>query len=96
MPNRTRRRRSSQVLTTPEPVDVDMWRLCVSGRVAELLEFAYVDLTGRSEERALLRCRSRSYSEYAKQEIRVGDLLNGADGGGYAQWVQFRSVTGYR
>lgn len=68
----------------------------MSGRVAELLEIAYGDLTGRSEERILLDCTSRWYSEYTKQEIRVSDLFNGADVGGYARWVQFHSVTGYR
>jgi DMSO/TMAO reductase YedYZ molybdopterin-dependent catalytic subunit len=48
------------------------------------------------EMRALLDCTSGWYSEHDWQGVRVGDLLDAADAEPDADWVQFRSVTGYR
>ncbi|WP_436932243.1 molybdopterin-dependent oxidoreductase [Halosimplex halobium] len=59
---------------------------------------AGVDAAGvdPAERRALLDCTSGWYSEHDWRGVRVGDLLDAADPGDGAAWVQFRSVTGYR
>jgi DMSO/TMAO reductase YedYZ molybdopterin-dependent catalytic subunit len=87
---------TSWVLDDPDPVDLDEWRLSVTGLVETERTFAYEALDTSSERRALLDCTSGWYVERDWQGVRVGDLLDAAGTGAGARWVVFHSVTGYR
>jgi hypothetical protein len=87
---------TSWVADDPDPVDEGDWTLSVDGRVDERLELAYDDVTPDSQRRATLDCTSGWYSVHDWRGVRVGDLLEEADVDDDAEWVQFRSVTGYR
>lgn len=91
---------TSWMADDPDPVDPDDWTLTVSGRVGNPATFGVDDLVTdperATERRALLDCTSGWYSEHDWQGVAVGDLLDTADPDDAAEWVQFRSVTGYR
>ncbi|ELZ22756.1 oxidoreductase molybdopterin binding protein [Halosimplex carlsbadense 2-9-1] len=100
---------TSWVADDPDPVDRETWSLTVDGRVSESLALSYDaviaggdagggpdSVVAPAERRALLDCTSGWYSEHDWRGVRVGDLLDAADPGEGAAWVQFRSVTGYR
>jgi DMSO/TMAO reductase YedYZ molybdopterin-dependent catalytic subunit len=99
---------TSWVADDPDPVDTDAWTLAVTGRVETDLELAHDEVTPggggderetvdtAGETRAILDCTSGWYSEHDWQGVRVGELLDAASASERAEWVQFRSVTGYR
>ncbi|WP_226022739.1 molybdopterin-dependent oxidoreductase [Halomicrobium salinisoli] len=96
---------TSWVADDPDPIDGDAWVLRVRGRVADPGTFGVEDLgmnddsdddSATGTERAVLDCTSGWYSEHDWRGLRVGDLLDRAGPDDAAQWVQFRSVTGYR
>ena len=95
---------TSWVADDPDPVDRGSWSLTVDGRVGDSLDLSYGAVTAaeaesgpaRAERRSLLDCTSGWYSEHDWRGVRVGDLLDAAEPGEQAAWVQFRSVTGYR
>ncbi len=94
---------TSWVADDPDPVDAAEWRLDVRGEVATERSFAHAELTpgdagvgDRTDQRAVLDCTSGWYAERDWEGVRVGDLLETARPADDAQWVSFRSVTGYR
>jgi hypothetical protein len=86
---------TSWVADDPGPVDQNEWSLSVDGAVADPLDFDYEELGG-DERRAVLDCTSGWYSEHDWQGVSVASLLDATDPDDEAQWVSFRSVTGYR
>jgi DMSO/TMAO reductase YedYZ molybdopterin-dependent catalytic subunit len=87
---------TSWVADDPDPVDLDRWSLTVGGRTDRTLDLGRAALDPGSELRATLDCTSGWYSVHDWQGLRVGDLLDAAGADPGANWVQFRSVTGYR
>ncbi len=96
---------TSWVADDPDPIDGDEWELRVRGRVGEPATVGVGDLgmshdvadgAAPATERTVLDCTSGWYSEHGWRGLRVGDLLDSVEPDGAAQWVQFRSVTGYR
>jgi len=87
---------TSWVADDPEPIDADEWELTVDGRVASDASYALSELPDGTSESAVLDCTSGWYSAHDWQGVGVGALLDAADPGDDARWVQFRSVTGYR
>jgi uncharacterized membrane protein YozB (DUF420 family) len=87
---------TSWMLDDPDPIDVNDWRLHVTGLVDEPLSLAYDDLFTTGEQHTVLDCTSGWYTERDWQGMRVSDLLEitGVDEDG--RWVVFHSVTGYR
>ncbi|MFW5964116.1 MAG: molybdopterin-dependent oxidoreductase [Natronomonas sp.] len=86
---------TSWVADRPDPVDSEAWSLTVDGAVDASLEFDYDDIGG-AERRALLDCTSGWYSDHDWQGVAVGELLDVSGPEDDAEWVSFRSVTGYR
>ncbi|MFB6353780.1 MAG: molybdopterin-dependent oxidoreductase [Halobacteriales archaeon] len=87
---------TSWVADDPAPVDLDRWRLEVSGAVAEPLSLSATDLGAADAEHAVLDCTSGWYADREWAGVRVGRLLDRAGIGDEARFVRFRSVTGYR
>lgn len=87
---------TSWVADDPEPIDTESWRLSIHGNVEQELVLDTTDLTPEHEQRAPLDCTSGWYSVHDWQGLRVGDLLSVAGPTDNAQWISFRSVTGYR
>ncbi|MFB6183870.1 MAG: molybdopterin-dependent oxidoreductase [Haloarculaceae archaeon] len=87
---------TSWVLDDPDPVDLDDWRLHVTGAVERSRTFAYDDLSPDAERSALLDCTSGWYAERTWRGVAVGDLLDAVEPTADARWVVFHSVTGYR
>jgi uncharacterized membrane protein YozB (DUF420 family) len=87
---------TSWMLDDPDPIDVNDWRLYVTGLVDEPLSLAYDDLFTTGEQHTILDCTSGWYTERDWQGVYVSDLLEttGVDEDG--RWVVFHSVTGYR
>lgn len=80
----------------PDRIDTDDWELSVDGAVSQPLALDYTDLGTPTNLRATLDCTSGWYTVQDWRGVRVGDLLERAGTGEDAQWVRFRSVTGYR
>ena len=87
---------TSWVADDPDPIDASEWRLTVGGRVSEEQIYTLAEIPDDTTESALLDCTSGWYSEHEWQGISVGALLDVASADADANWVQFRSVTGYR
>ncbi|EMA42785.1 molybdopterin-dependent oxidoreductase [Halococcus saccharolyticus] len=87
---------TSWVADDPDPIDPDDWQLRVGGRVERELAFDGGALDSDAGRRAVLDCTSGWYSTHDWQGIRIGDLLDSAEPTDEAQWISFRSVTGYR
>ncbi|SFL00729.1 Oxidoreductase molybdopterin binding domain-containing protein [Halogranum rubrum] len=87
---------TSWVADDPDPIDRSTWRLRVGGLVADELELGVENLDTDGELQALLDCTSGWYTVQDWRGVRVGDLLDRAGVDDDGQWVQFRSVTGYR
>jgi hypothetical protein len=84
------------VADDPDPIDPKDWTLRVTGRVEESLSIDTDDLAPEREKRALIDCTSGWYAERDWQGLAVADLLDAAGTHEEAEWVQFRSVTGYK
>jgi DMSO/TMAO reductase YedYZ molybdopterin-dependent catalytic subunit len=87
---------TSWVADDPDPIPVDQWTLALTGAVDTARSFSYSDIDPDHEDRVLLDCTSGWYSEHAWQGLAVGALLDKVGVSDAAEWVQFRSVTGYR
>ena len=87
---------TSWVADDPDPVDAGTWRLTVGGRVTDAQSYTLAALPDDGSESALLDCTSGWYSEHEWQGVEIGALLDAAEADDGADWVQFRSVTGYR
>jgi len=91
---------TSWVADDPDPIDADDWLLSVTGEVEQPRSVAYDTLVGTAvgdeRERATLDCTSGWYSDHDWRGVRVGDLLGRVEPTEQAEWVRFRSVTGYR
>jgi DMSO/TMAO reductase YedYZ molybdopterin-dependent catalytic subunit len=87
---------TSWVADDPEPIDSDDWRLQVGGMVERERTLSAEDLDPDSEGRTTLDCTSGWYSTHDWRGLRVDDLLDTVEPTDDAQWVSFRSVTGYR
>jgi uncharacterized membrane protein len=87
---------TSWVADDPDPIDPDAWQLRVGGHVERELAFGDEALDSSEDRRAVLDCTSGWYSTHAWRGVRVGDLLDSAEPTDEAEWVSFRSVTGYR
>jgi cytochrome b561 len=88
---------SSWVADAPRPIDVQRWRLSVSGAVATPRDFSYEELAaGGDELEATLDCTGGFYSTQRWRGIRIGRLLDQANLHKDAQYVSFISVTSYR
>ena len=86
----------SWVADDPDPVSINGWSLSVGGTTENELEIGYEDLTAKDRTRSLLDCTSGWYSVQDWTGVRVGDLLDSVEPTENAQYVRFRSVTGYR
>ncbi|WP_435077513.1 molybdopterin-dependent oxidoreductase [Halococcus sp. AFM35] len=87
---------TSWVADDPDPIDPDDWQLRVGGAVERERTLSTEDLDPDSEGRTTLDCTSGWYSTHDWRGLRVGDLLDTVEPAPDAQWVSFRSVTGYR
>lgn len=86
------------MLDNPRPIDAGNWRLTVSGAVDQPQELALDDLAAmmRAPLEATLDCTGGWYTVQDWHGVRTGDLLARAGLQPSAQYVRFRSVTGYR
>ena len=91
---------TSWVADDPDPIDTEAWRLRVTGAVERPRQFSYAELTDQlgasTGEQAVLDCTSGWYAERDWQGVRVGELIETAEPTAAADWVRFRSVTGYK
>jgi DMSO/TMAO reductase YedYZ molybdopterin-dependent catalytic subunit len=82
----------------PTPnVDVDRWRLRVTGRVARATEYALTDLRalGERDVRAILDCTSGWALDATWRGVSLGSVLAIAEVDPRATTVEVRSVTGW-
>jgi hypothetical protein len=85
------------VADDPDPVDVEEWSLRVTGAVDQAYSFDYDGLLDVEDElRATLDCTSGWYTTQDWRGVGVDRLLETVDPDPDADWVSFRSVTGYR
>jgi len=85
------------VADDPDPVDAGEWTLSVTGAVEDPVDLDYGAVAAYDDElTALLDCTSGWYTEQRWTGVRVGRLLERAGVTGEAEYVSFRSVTGYR
>lgn len=87
---------TSWVADDPDPLEIDEWRLAVTGAVENTLELEYADISSESQQEALLDCTSGWYTVQEWQGLRVGNLLEQGQPTDEAAYVRFVSVTGYR
>lgn len=88
---------TSWVVDSPEPIPVSGWQLTVGGAVTAPQTFVYRDLTDPADrQRVTLDCTSGWYTTQEWRGIRVERLLAEAGPTAEAQWVSFKSITGYR
>ena len=87
---------TSWVADDPDPIDPADWNLRIGGMVERERTLNNADLEPENEQRVPLDCTSGWYSVHDWQGVRVGDLLDTVEPSDDAQWVSFRSVTGYR
>jgi hypothetical protein len=86
------------MLDNPPPVDLDEWRLQVTGAVNSLLTLSLDEiLAEKSEEReVILDCTGGWYSKQRWRGLPVSWLLAQADPQAAAVGISFVSATGYR
>ena len=88
---------SSWVADSPRPIDVQVWRLSLSGAVTTPCDFAYDELVaGTDKLEATLDCTGGFYSTQHWRGIRIGRLLDQIAPLADARYVSFISVTSYR
>ncbi|MXR51892.1 molybdopterin-dependent oxidoreductase [Halovenus sp. WSH3] len=87
---------TSWVADSPDPVDIDAYRLSVEGAVDASVSLSYDQLDPTSSAEVLLDCTSGWYTEQEWEGVAVGDLLDLVDPDDAATHVRFVSVTGYR
>jgi DMSO/TMAO reductase YedYZ molybdopterin-dependent catalytic subunit len=78
-------------------IDVDEWRLRITGSVARpaALSYAELDRLPRADETAVLDCTGGWWSEQAWTGVRLGDLLSRHGAASEANTVEVISVTGH-
>jgi hypothetical protein len=85
------------VADDPDPIEVPDWSLRVTGAVGRPYEFDYEGLLGIEDElRATLDCTSGWYTTQDWRGVGIDRLLDVVEPEPGAEWVSFRSVTGYR
>ena len=88
---------SSWVADQPRPLDVETWRLSVSGAVTTSQNFSYDELTGAGDVlEATLDCTGGFYSTQRWRGINIGRLLDIVGVHPTARYVSFVSITSYR
>lgn len=87
---------TSWVADRPRPIAPNDWTLAVGGHVAQPFTLTHSDLPRDTTQEATLDCTGGFASTQVWHGIRVGTLLERADVGEGAGWVQFHSITGYR
>ena len=85
------------VADDPDPIDTEEWSLRVTGAVEKPSAFNYDELLDTEDElRATLDCTSGWYTTQDWRGVGIDRLLDTVDPDPDANWVSFRSVTGYR
>jgi DMSO/TMAO reductase YedYZ molybdopterin-dependent catalytic subunit len=88
---------SSWVADQPRPIDVQTWRLSLSGAVTTPRDFSYDELVSAGDElQATLDCTGGFFSTQRWRGIRAGRLLDYVALHTDARYVSFISVTSYR
>ncbi len=88
---------SSWVADQPRPLDIETWRLSVSGAVTTSHDFSYDELTSVGDVlEATLDCTGGFYSTQRWHGINIGRLLDIIGVHPEAKYVSFVSVTSYR
>lgn len=87
---------ASWVADQPRPLDPAVWTLTVGGHVARPFTATYEEVTRGEELEATLDCTGGFASTQRWRGIRAGTLLDRAGLENGAQFVRFRSITGYR
>jgi hypothetical protein len=85
------------VADDPDQIDTEDWLLQVTGAVENPSAFDYDGLLDTGDElRATLDCTGGWYTTQDWRGVGVDRILDTVDPGRDADWVSFRSVTGYR
>ena len=85
------------VADDPDPIDTAEWSLRVTGAVGNPSAFDYDgQLDAGDELRATLDCTGGWYTTQDWRGVGVDRILDTVDPDPDADWVSFRSVTGYR
>src|SRR2546421_7316534 len=88
---------SSWVADQPRPMNMQAWRLSLSGAVSTPRDFSYDELVAAGDElEATLDCTGGFYSTQRWQGIHIGRLLDNAAPRPDARYVSFISITSYR
>ncbi|MHB8645845.1 MAG: molybdopterin-dependent oxidoreductase, partial [Thermomicrobiales bacterium] len=87
---------TSWVADRPRPLAPVGWTLAVGGHVAQPFTATGDVLADAEAIEATLDCRGGFASTHRWRGMRVGTLLDRAAVREGAEWVRFRSVTGYR
>ena len=87
--------RVSWLNDSPQPIDVNTWRLRVFGTVNRELELTYAVLTDKSETTATLDCTGGWHSTQRWSGVALRDVLEELEPSDTARSVIVRSVTGY-
>lgn len=88
---------SSWVADAPHPIDMQTWRLSLSGAVASSRNFSYNELIAAGDAlEATLDCTGGFYSTQRWRGINIGHLLDQTTLDANARYVSFVSVTSYR
>ncbi|WP_410765506.1 molybdopterin-dependent oxidoreductase [Haloferax sp. DFSO60] len=87
---------TSWVADDPDPIDLDSWRLSITGLVDSPFTLSTDDLVPNRTQRTLLDCTSGWYTEQDWTGLKLSELLENAGVHSSARWVTVRSVTGFR
>ena len=87
--------RVSWLNDSPDPIDVQSWRLRVTGSVNEELSLSYSDLSNIAETTATLDCTGGWHSTQRWRGVSLKDIIQETQPSEHARSVILRSVTGY-
>lgn len=86
---------SNWLTDDPDPLDLDRWRLRVTGHVQRPIERRLAELTVSAQREATLDCTGGWYAQRRWQGVPLASLLAEAGVRGGARSVVVRSATGY-
>ncbi len=87
--------RVSWLNDSPGPIDIQSWRLGVTGSVSEELSLSYSDLSNIAETTATLDCTGGWHSTQRWRGIPLNDIIEETQPSEDARSITVRSVTGY-